>query len=187
MVLMYLHGFRSSPDSNKGRVMRDALGEKFTFLAPDLNVSPLAVQKILLETVKDINPSQLCLAGSSLGGFYATWLAEKIGCRAILFNPATEPWCVINDYLGVQPIANTGRTIEVKPEFADQAKSMHCEIIHPERYLVFLSTADEVLDWHKAQKKYSACRQILLPENTHEITDFEQCLPQIEHFAAANQ
>ncbi len=113
MVLMYLHGFRSSPDSNKGQVMREALGEKFTFLAPDLNVSPLAVQKILLETVKDINPSQLCLAGSSLGGFYATWLAEKIGCRAILFNPATEPWCVINDYLGVQPIANTGRTIEV--------------------------------------------------------------------------
>ena len=94
MVLMYLHGFRSSPDSNKGQVMREALGEKFTFLAPDLNVSPLAVQKILLETVKDINPSQLCLAGSSLGGFYATWLAEKIGCRAILFNPATEPWCV---------------------------------------------------------------------------------------------
>ena len=165
MVLMYLHGFRSSPDSNKGQVMREALGEKFTFLAPDLNVSPLAVQKILLETVKDINPSQLCLAGSSLGGFYATWLAEKIGCRAILFNPATE----------------------LKPEFADQAKSMHCEIIHPERYLVFLSTADEVLDWHKAQKKYSACRQILLPENTHEITDFEQCLPEIEHFAAANQ
>ena len=63
MVLMYLHGFRSSPDSNTGQVMREALGEKFTFLAPDLNVSPLAVQKILLETVKDINPSQLCLAG----------------------------------------------------------------------------------------------------------------------------
>ena len=63
---------------------------------------------------------------------------------------------------------------------------MLCEIIHPERYLVFLSTADEVLDWHKAQKKYSACRQILLPENTHEITDFELCLPEIEHFAAAN-
>lgn len=186
MVLMYLHGFRSSPDSNKGQVMREALGEKFTFLAPDLNVSPLAVQKILLETVKDINPSQLCLAGSSLGGFYATWLAEKIGCRAILFNPATEPWCVINDYLGVQPIANTGRTIEVKPEFADQAKSMRCETIHPERYLVFLSTADEALDWHKAQTKYRACRQILLPANTHEITDFEQCLPEIEHFAAGN-
>ena len=159
MVLMYLHGFRSTPFSKKGQIMREAFAEKLTFEAPDLNVGPKEAQKILIEATQNLDPSQLCLVGSSLGGFYATWLAERIGCRAVLLNPATEPWCVINDYLGVQPIHNTNRFIEVKPEFADEARLMNCETIHPERYLVFLSTHDEVLDWHKAESKYSACRK----------------------------
>lgn len=184
MVLMYLHGFRSTPASNKGRIMKEAFAERLIYRAPDLNVGPAQVQVILKEAVKTIDPQELCLVGSSLGGFYATWLAEKIGCHAILLNPATEPWCVINDYLGVQTISNTDRTIDVKPEFADEARSMLCEHIHPERYLVFLSTADEVLDWRKAQNKYSQCRTILLPGNTHEIDHFEQCLPEIEKFLA---
>lgn len=184
MVLMYLHGFRSTPASKKGRIMKEAFAERLIYRAPDLNVGPAQVQAILKEAVKAIDPKELCLVGSSLGGFYATWLAEKIGCHAVLLNPATEPWCVINDYLGVQTIHNTDRTIDVKPEFADEARSMHCERIHPERYLVFLSTADEVLDWRKAQNKYSQCRTILLPGNTHEIDHFEQCLPEIEKFLA---
>lgn len=184
MVLMYLHGFRSTPASKKGRIMKEAFAERLIYRAPDLNVGPAQVQVILKEAVKTIDPQELCLVGSSLGGFYATWLAEKIGCHAILLNPATEPWCVINDYLGVQTISNTDRTIDVKPEFADEARSMLCEHIHPERYLVFLSTADEVLDWRKAQNKYSQCRTILLPGNTHEIDHFEQCLPEIEKFLA---
>ena len=126
MVVMYLHGFRSTPESNKGKIMRKAFSAKMTFLAPDLNVGPTDVKEILLESVKSISPNELCLVGSSLGGFYATWLAEKIGCKAVLLNPATEPWCVINNYLGIQSIANTDRTIEVKPEFAEQVKEMDC-------------------------------------------------------------
>lgn len=184
MVLMYLHGFRSTPMSKKGQIMREAFSGRVQYLAPDLNTSPSHVQTIIQEAIKGIAPEELCLVGSSLGGFYATWLAEKVGCRAILLNPATEPWSVINDYLGLQPIGNTNRFIEVKPEFADELRQMNCERIHPERYLVFLSTHDEVLDWHKAKSKYAACRQILLPGNTHEIDHFEQCLPEIEHFFA---
>lgn len=184
MVVMYLHGFRSSPLSKKGQIMREAFSGKYTFEAPDLNVSPVEVQNILLESVKGFEPSELCLVGSSLGGFYATWLAEKIGCRAVLLNPATEPWSVINDYIGVQTINNTDRTFEVKAEYADQVRQMNCENIQADRYLVFLSTNDEVLDWHKAQSKYASCKMILLPGNTHEINNFEQCLPEIEHFVS---
>lgn len=184
MVLMYLHGFRSTPMSKKGQIMREAFSKRLQYLAPDLNTGPAAVQSIITEAIKGIPPEELCLVGSSLGGFYATWLAEKVRCRAVLLNPATEPWSVINDYLGMQPIHNTNRFIEVKPEFADEARLMNCETIHPERYLVFLSTHDEVLDWHKAESKYSACRKILLPGNTHEIDHFEQCLPEIERFLA---
>ena len=182
MVLMYLHGFRSTPQSKKGQIMRQAFASRLSYRAPDLNVGPAEAQKILSQAVEGIDPKKLCLVGSSLGGFYATWLAEKIGCHAVLLNPATEPWCVINDYLGIQTIGNTGRTIDVKPHFADEARRMHCEKIHPERYLVFLSTQDEVLDWRKAQKKYSACPTIVLPGNNHQIDNFERCLPDIEEF-----
>lgn len=186
MYLVYLHGFRSTALSKKGRILAQAFSSKYSYMAPDLNVGPAAAQEILKSTVESIDPEDLCLVGSSLGGFYATWLAERIGCRAVLLNPATEPWSVINDYLGIQSIKNTDRTIEVKPEFAQEAREMNCDTIHPERYLVFLSTADEVLDWRKAQRKYAACRTILLPNNTHEINHFEQCLPEIERFLVSS-
>ncbi len=182
MVVVYLHGFRSSPASKKGQILRKAFEESLGYRAPDLNVGPLEAQKVMLETVKDLNPKDLCLVGSSLGGFYATWLAERIGCKAVLLNPATEPWAVINDYLGLQTIHNTNRTIFVKPEYADQAREMATEATDPSRYLVFLSTADEVLDWTKGQKKYSQCEQVILPNNTHEIESFEDCLPAIKAF-----
>lgn len=182
MVVIYLHGFRSSPASKKGQILKKAFSTNDEFRAPDLNVGPLEAQKIMLDTVKDLDPNDICLVGSSLGGFYATWLAEKIGCKAVLLNPATEPWSVINDYFGVQTINNTDRTIDVKPEFADQAREMAVDATNPQRYLVFLSTADEVLDWTKGQDKYSHCEQIILNGNTHEIENFETCLPAIENF-----
>ena len=182
MHVMYLHGFRSSPDSKKGRILRQAFSSRLGFSAPDLNVGPQEAQQIMLEAARGIDPNELCLVGSSLGGFYATWLAETLGCRAVLLNPATQPWDVINDYLGVQTINNSTRTIEVKPEFADQARALDVLVTNPSRNLVFLSTSDEVLDWRLAQMKYAACREVILPGNTHEIERFEECLPAIEQF-----
>ena len=105
--------------------MREAFAEKLTFEAPDLNVGPKEAQKILIEATQNLDPSQLCLVGSSLGGFYATWLAERISCRAVLLNPATEPWCAINDYSGVHTIPNTDRPMEVLPGFHQQARQMN--------------------------------------------------------------
>lgn len=182
MHVMYLHGFRSSPDSRKGKILRQVFSSRFDFSAPDLNVGPKQAQEIMMQATRGIDPKQLCLVGSSLGGFYATWLAETLNCRAVLLNPATQPWNVINDYLGVQTIYNSTRTIEVKPEFADQARELDVAVTNPSRYLVFLSTADEVLDWHLGQMKYAACREVILPGNIHEIERFEECVSAIEKF-----
>ena len=182
MVVIYLHGFRSSPASQKGKILRSAFATKGSFLAPDLNCSPNEVQALLLDLIKDIASDDICLVGSSLGGFYATWLAEKIGCKAVLLNPATQPWEVVGQYLGVQTIHGTDRTIEVKPEFEGQMLSMAAKPTKPERYLVFLSTDDEVLDWHKAQRQYADCEQVILEGNNHQIEHFETCLARIEQF-----
>ena len=98
MHVMYLHGFRSSPDSKKGRILRQAFSSRLGFSAPDLNVGPQEAQQIMLEAARGIDPNELCLVGSSLGGFYATWLAETLGCRAVLLNPATQHTIPQADY-----------------------------------------------------------------------------------------
>ena len=181
-TVVYLHGFRSTPHSKKGQIMRQAWSDRYSFRAPDLNVSPEEAQHVMLETVKDLEPNETILVGSSLGGFYAHWLAQRTGCRAVLLNPATEPWTVINDYLGVQTIFGTDRTIEVLPSFADQTKAMVSQVTDPKQYFVLLCTGDEVLDWRKAQKKYEACQQLVVEGNTHEILDFENYLTILDRF-----
>ena len=93
-----------------------------------------------------------------------------------------QPWEVVGQYLGVQTIYGTDRTIEVKPEFESQMLSMAIKPTKPERYLVFLSTDDEVLDWHKAQRQYADCKQVILEGNNHQIEHFETCLARIEQF-----
>lgn len=180
--VVYLHGFRSHPASNKGRVMARAFAGEYRFIAPDLNASPEAVQTILLRAVAGLNPKETVLVGSSLGGFYAHWLSERCAMRAVLLNPSTQPWSVTQKYLGVQPITGTDRTIEVKAEFAQQLKAIACENRHPNRLLVMLCTGDTVLDWRLAHQKYSESEQVVIEGNTHEIVDFEQRIDRLRQF-----
>lgn len=103
MATIYLHGFLSSPDSKKGRIL--ALEHKkrgIPFFAPDLTMSPEQVSAMLTRFTAGMPPEELTVVGSSLGGFYATWLAEKTGCRAVLLNPVVRPWELVRDFLGEQ-------------------------------------------------------------------------------------
>lgn len=182
ITVVYLHGFRSCPQAKKASLLRQAWSDKVRFVAPDLNDSPANVKKLLLDTVKDIDPKSLVLVGASLGGFYAHWLAEQVDCRAILLNPATQPWNVINQYLGEQTIYGTDRTITVTPEFADELKAMEVEVSDASRYWVLLCTGDEVLDWKVAHTKYADCHQIVVEGNNHMIEGFDTWIPDLEKF-----
>ena len=135
-----------------------------------------------METVKGIDPASLVVVGASLGGFYAHWLAEKVGCRAILLNPVTQPWSLIQHYFGEQTIYGTDRTITVTPKFAVELQAMECVIEEPSRYRVVLCTGDEVLDWQKAHRKYADCHQIVIDGNNHMIEGFEAWVPELETF-----
>ncbi|MBO7173188.1 MAG: esterase [Burkholderiaceae bacterium] len=181
-TVIYLHGFRSTPQAMKGSLLREAWSDKARFLAPDLNVSPAKVQTLLRETVKDIDPKSLVVVGASLGGFYAHWLAETVGCRAVLLNPATQPWGFIHHYLGEQTIYGTDRTMTVTEDFAIELKAMQAEIADASRYWVLLCTGDEVLDWKVAHRQYADCRQIVIDGNNHMIEGFEAWIPELEKF-----
>ena len=92
--LLYLHGFRSSPASNKARMTAAAVAQRFpgtTWLCPALPASPRQAMDEVLQATADWPWATTAVMGSSLGGFYATWLAERWGCQAVLLNPAVKP------------------------------------------------------------------------------------------------
>lgn len=175
-MILYLHGFRSSPQSKKAQVVRQAMaarGKLDDFLCPQLPASPRAAAQLIDATARLEDPHQLALIGSSLGGYYATWLAERVGCRAALLNPAISPYDDLCGHLGTQPVYFSEQTIEVKPEYMDELRVLDTpSISRPERYLLLAATGDEVIDWRTMAAKYAGCRQRIIDGSNHEISDF---------------
>lgn len=176
MTTLYLHGFLSSPQSAKCRMLASIHERRgVAFLAPDLNRGPLEAARLIEEIASGIPSSSLTVAGSSLGGFYAAWLAHKRGCRAVLINPAVRPWEFVRAHLGESAEAPGGAVVTLSQAYAEQLESLDSPApCGPERCLVLLSTADEVLDWREADRKYSGCARILIEGGDHRISHFEQ-------------
>ena len=122
-MILYLHGFRSSPQSFKARL----LGERMTelgigeqYICPLLPASPQEVIALSLKLVDGCAPEELTVIGSSLGGFYATYLAERLGCRAVLLNPAVRSFRDLEKYVGVTTRFHDGEPFEFKREYIDE-------------------------------------------------------------------
>jgi predicted esterase YcpF (UPF0227 family) len=128
-------------------------------------------------------PRGLTLIGSSLGGYYATVLAERHGLRAALLNPAVRPYELLAAHLGPQQNLHTGERYAFTREHLDELAALEVEVIHPERYLLIVTTGDEVLDYRSAVERYRGCRQIVVPGGDHGFTDFARHLDTVLHFA----
>ena len=123
------------------------------------------------------------MLGSSLGGYYATWLAERVGCRAALLNPAIAPYEDLREHVGTQPVFFSEQTIEVKPEYMDELRTLDTPwITRPERYFLLAATGDEVIDWRRMAAKYAGCRQRIIDGSNHEISDFAAHLDEVLAF-----
>jgi predicted esterase YcpF (UPF0227 family) len=139
-----------------------------------------------IEQVTRLLPAQgeTAIVGSSLGGFYATWLAERHGMRAIVINPAVHPYDDLAPYLGVQTNLYTGEAFEVTPaHFAELRALAVPRITLPARYFVLLETGDEVLDYRVALAHYAGAWQYVRGGGDHTFQDFEAQLPAILRFA----
>ena len=185
-MLLYLHGFRSSPQSRKaqqiGARMRE-LGRTAEYACPQLPASPRAAIEVAQANAALSAPEALCLVGSSLGGFYATWLAERLGCRAVLLNPAIRPYDDLRTHLGTQPVYFSDASIDMRPEFLDQLLAFDTPAItRPERYFLLAATGDAVIDYRKMVAKYAGCRQHVIAGSNHEISDFPQYLDAVLRF-----
>jgi predicted esterase YcpF (UPF0227 family) len=176
-MVIYIHGFNSSPASFKATLLKkklEALGRGAEFIAPALPVSP-AQAAALLDDLARRHPGA-ALVGSSLGGYYATWLSEKHGLNAVLLNPAVRPYQLLKDHVGPQQNLHTGERYELTERDVNELRALEVETVTPSRYLLIVATGDEVLDHRAALERYRGCRSIVIEGGDHGLAGFADCL-----------
>ncbi|MFC0131305.1 esterase [Massilia eurypsychrophila] len=175
-MILYLHGFRSSPASYKARVVAgrmEALGRAGELVCPQLPASPRQAMDLALSLVDGVPAGQLAIVGSSLGGYYATWLAERLGCRAVLLNPAIVPLKDLDSHVGVTTAWHSDQPFEFRREYIDELRALKVDkITRPERYFLIAATGDEVLDYRDMVAHYSGARQQVIEGSDHAISEF---------------
>jgi predicted esterase YcpF (UPF0227 family) len=185
-MILYLHGFRSSPRSFKARVVGQAmtaLGRADELICPHLPASPREAMKLALLLVERYPAEQLAIVGSSLGGYYATWLAERLGCRAVLLNPAVDPFRDLEQHVGVGTAYHSDQPFEFKREHIDELRALKVDTItRPERYFLIAATGDEVLDYRDMLAHYAGARQHLIEGSDHAISEFPQYVDEVLAF-----
>jgi len=191
-MILYLHGFRSSPTSMKARMMADAMAQRglaADWACPQLPASPreaidltMGIARRQLEGAD--TPRALTVIGSSLGGFYATWLAEQLGCKAVLLNPAVEAARDLATQVGEHHMYHSDAPFVFLPEYVDELAAIHApRITQPDRYFLVAATGDEVLDWREMRDRYAGCRQRIVQGSDHGLSDFAQWMPEVLEFA----
>ncbi|AAZ98527.1 esterase [Thiobacillus denitrificans ATCC 25259] len=177
-MIAYLHGFNSSPASGKARLLGEhmaSLGREADYYCPALPNSPREAVAFVEADLAQRHPQSITLVGSSLGGFYATYLAERHGWKAVLVNPAVHAHLLLRDALGPQENWHTGETWELtEAHLAELAALDVPAISRPERYLLLAQTGDEVLDYREAVAYYAGARQIVETGGDHGFVGFER-------------
>lgn len=182
--LLYLHGFRSSPQSMKARKMATLMSARFPSVqwwCPQLPPSPQEAAALIEQGTQGWPAETMAVMGSSLGGFYATWLAQRRGCRAVLINPAVEPARDLARYIGEQTFWHRPEErFFFQPWFVDELAALHAgALARPGRYLAVIATGDEVLDWREMQDRYGGAQLCIVPGSDHALSDFDAHLPAI--------
>jgi len=182
-TLLYLHGFVSSPQSRKALMLGDYLRGQATgvdYRVPELHHRPsLAIEQVH-SACAGRPPEDLALIGSSLGGFYATAVAEAIGCKAVLLNPAVHPHRHFGRLVGPQTNLYTGETFVLTHEHVADLKSLDVpKITHPERYWLVVETGDEVLDYREAVEYYDGAFHTVVQGGDHSVASFPEQLPSL--------
>jgi uncharacterized protein len=185
--LLYLHGFRSSPKSFKAQRLQAWLQQHRTgvrWWCPQLPPSPREAMALLREGTAGWPAESSAVLGSSLGGFYATVVAEATGWQAVLMNPAIDPARDLAAYVGELTAFHTPEEhFMFRDEYVDELRAMAPgPISRPERYLAIIAKGDEVLDWREMTARYPAVNLRLLDGSDHALADFDEHLPHILKF-----
>ena len=185
--LLYLHGFRSSPQSTKARILAHRVATHYPALhwaCPALPPSPRAAMDSLLQLTRDWPRNSMAVIGSSLGGFYAHVLARQIACPVVLLNPAAHPARDLASHIGEHPAwHDPSQRIHFDAAFIDELQVLeNTPHTHKPPSLAVIAQGDEVLDWREMLSAYGQDRVRLIEGSDHGLSDFEDHLPEILEF-----
>jgi predicted esterase YcpF (UPF0227 family) len=185
--LLYLHGFRSSPQSTKARQVAARVAKNHpavTWSCPQLPASPRAAMAMLMEGIATWPHDRMAVIGSSLGGFYATHVAEMTGCKAVLLNPAVHAARDLAAYVGEHTSwHDPAERLVFEPEYVDELRALECAgVADPSKYFAVIAKGDEVLDWREMTGRYPGARIKLLEGSDHALGDFDDHVDEVFAF-----
>jgi len=183
-LIVYLHGFNSSPQSHKAQVLGRYLAERGLggeYACPALPPEADAAVAIIRRSIQ--GAQDVCYIGSSLGGFYATYMVETHGGKAVLINPAIDPHVGLRAYLGPQKNLYTGEPYTLTEAHLAEWRRLYMPKVTADRYLLLVETGDEVLDYRRAVERYAGAEQVVVEGGDHTLQSFPQHLPRILEFA----
>lgn len=185
--LLYLHGFRSSPQSTKARLVADYVQRhhpQVQWLCPQLPASPAAAMQQVLHAVEHWPSARMAVIGSSLGGFYASYVAHHKRCKSAVLNPSVFPERTLAQYIGQQSLwHNSDEAIFFRPEYLDELRQLSVREQPPAgAQLGIFCTGDEVLDWQEMVQRYPQAQQHIIEGSDHAISNFAQHLPVLMDF-----
>ena len=201
--LVYLHGFRSSSNSFKAQFIAQWLKAHrpdIVWFCPQLPASPHAAADMLLNTVHSWPKHSTAIMGSSLGGFYATWLGALMQCRTVLLNPAVHPARDLVSYIGTQTAwHNPHELVRFEPHYIDELKTLYVgqaqknlqeqtdipdatALDDPSHLLNMVAKGDEVLSWQEMVARYPTATLHLIEGSDHGLSDFEQHFPVVKNY-----
>jgi len=185
-MILYLHGFRSAPLSMKARLTGERmaqLGRSAEFICPQLPASPRLAMELAFGLVEGVPAEELTIVGSSLGGYYATWMAEKLGCRAVLLNPAVVAALDLEKHVGITTAYHSDEPFEFKHAYIEELRALAVpQISQPERYFLVACTGDEVLDYRDMVAHYAGAKQKVVQGSDHAISEYAGYLAEVLDF-----
>jgi uncharacterized protein len=188
-LLVYLHGFRSSPRSSKAVMTGEGIKAMsipehyFEWYCPQLLVSPRESMVMVEERIQHSDADRLVVIGSSLGGFYANYLAEKYSCKAVVLNPAVRAARELAPHVGMMTAYDSDEPYDFRPEYIDELKTLQVEkISNPSRYFLMAAKGDELLDWQEMVDFYPGANHLVLEGSDHGISEYSNYLPQVLKF-----
>lgn len=176
--LLYLHGFRSSPRSTKASQMARRVASQHPNLhwwCPQLPPSPREAIALVMGGIAGWPRSSMAVVGSSLGGFYATYVTATTYCRAVLLNPAVDPARDLVRHIGDQTLwHDPAEHFHFRPEYIGELRALEVgPLDRPEQVFAIIAKGDEVLDWRDMSDRYPGSRLKILEGGDHALSDFE--------------
>ena len=188
-LLVYLHGFRSSPNSSKAVMTREAVqalstvDHTYEWYCPQLLASPKESMDLVINHIDRSNGDHIVIIGSSLGGFYANYLSEKYHCKGVALNPAVFAPRELEPHVGMMTAYDSEEPFDFKAEYVEELRALQVhKITNPQRYFLIAAKGDELLDWREMVVFYAGAKQLVLDGSDHGISGYANHLPAVIDF-----